>query len=149
LNKIWGTGRAHSSSKKDYVLPTNIMSNSDLTRLINSEEVQTKVRPAIKEVRHARLKKNPLTNFGAKVKLNPYALSLRRSEILSQTARKAKKAAVVDKARKAANKAHTHSKRANYARITFDDLAGKSAETWEAEQKEKEGKETKAEEKDE
>jgi large subunit ribosomal protein L4e len=141
LTQVWGSTKAHSSIKKDYVLPTNIMTNSDLTRLINSEEVQTKVRTAIKGVRYARIKKNPLKNEKAMIKLNPYALALRRSEILSQTSRKAKKDSVLAKARKASNKKHGKQQGVNYARITFDDLAGKNADTWEAELKAKEAEE--------
>ena len=45
-------------------------------------------------------KKNPLKNLGAMVKLNPYALVLRRAELLAQEKRKAKKEALVEAKRK-------------------------------------------------
>jgi hypothetical protein len=103
------------------------MIQSDLTRLINGEEVQTKVRAAIKTVKTARLKKNPLTNLGAMVHLNPYALALKRSQLLTEQRRKAHKAALLavkrgdakeakkvdtglaaqEKAHRAANKKHS------------------------------------------
>lgn len=40
-----GTVEAESTQKKGYKLPRAPMTNSDLTRLINSDEVQSVVRP--------------------------------------------------------------------------------------------------------
>ena len=40
-----GTAEAESTQKKGYKLPRAPMTNSDLTRLINSDEVQSVVRP--------------------------------------------------------------------------------------------------------
>lgn len=104
----------------------NVMFNSDVARLINSDEVQSKVRPAIKTVVRAPLKKNPLTNLGARVKLNPYALALRRSEVLAEQRRNAARAAAKSAKRTAApvNKAdvktHAPFKAANEARLLGD-----------------------------
>merc|ERR1712137_549036 len=96
--------------KKGYTLPHTIMTNSDLTRIINSDEIQSKLRPAVKTVKRHYRKKNPLKNLGAKVILNPYALAMRRSEMASQEARKTQRAQAVAKARAAktlaAKKAH-------------------------------------------
>lgn len=100
LNANWGSVARQSTQKKGYTLPRNVMFNSDVARLINSDEVQSKVRPAIKAVIRAPLKKNPLTNLGARVKLNPYAMALRRSEILSAERRQKSRAAAVEAARK-------------------------------------------------
>jgi hypothetical protein len=99
LNSIYGSTRRVSSQKKGYKLPRNIMTNPDVTRLINSDEVQSKVRPSIKGVKRSIRKKNPLTNLGAMVKLNPYALSLRRSEVLAERRRATSKAAALEAAR--------------------------------------------------
>ena len=38
--QIFGTYTAPSAVKKGYVLPRSIMTNSDLTRIINSDEIQ-------------------------------------------------------------------------------------------------------------
>jgi len=59
-----------------------MMTNSDITRVINSDEVQAKVRPAKKSVTAAqtkRIKKNPLKNLGTMIKLNPYAKTTRNA----------------------------------------------------------------------
>jgi len=132
LNATWGSVTRVSAQKKGYTLPRNIMFNSDVSRLINSDEVQSHVRAGIKSVVRAPLKKNPLTNLGARVKLNPYAMALRRGEILAQQRREksradAKAAARAGKPRaalskteqnhRAANKTHTLTQAANEARI--------------------------------
>ncbi len=55
-------------------LPRSLMTNGDLTRIINSDEIQSALRkPKTAGAKHAPLKKNPLRNLGALVKLNPYA----------------------------------------------------------------------------
>ena len=95
LNSVFGTVKRVSDTKSGYTLPRNIMSNTDVTRLINSEEVQSVVRAAKTDFQRARLKKNPLKNLGAKVKLNPYALKLRRVELLRQKHAAANKASAV------------------------------------------------------
>jgi len=104
LDANWGSITRKSVSKTGYTLPRPIMVQSDLTRLINADEIQSKVRPAIKAVRRARQKKNPLTNLGAMVTLNPYALALRRSEILTSTRRAALRRATVEAKRKGIKK---------------------------------------------
>lgn len=100
----WGTLRAPATTKSGYRLPRPQMANSDLTRIINSDEIQSKLRPAQSQARTYRRKKNPLTNFGVKVKLNPYALALRRAELLTQEKQKTARAALIDAKRKAADK---------------------------------------------
>jgi len=124
LDEIWGTGRGASSNKKGYKLPSNIVTNSDITRVINSDEVQSKVRAAVKTQHKARQKKNPLKNLGAMVRLNPYALSMRRSALLASERAANKREAKVDTARKKAAKeaakAHSKQKNVNYRRITRD-----------------------------
>jgi len=51
-------------------------------------------------VQRSRQKKNPLRNLGARVKLNPFALALRRSEMLSQARSKRAKEALLESKRK-------------------------------------------------
>merc|ERR1712139_136183 len=71
-----GKNGAPSTEKKNFRIPRAIMSNSDLPRIINSDEVQAKVVPAKTSATAAstkRLKKNPLKNLGTMIKLNPYA----------------------------------------------------------------------------
>jgi large subunit ribosomal protein L4e len=114
LNGIYGSTKRASTQKKGYTLPQNIISNSDITRIINSDEIQSKVRPAQKNERqHGRQKKNPLRNLGALIKINPYAVAHKRSELLAQERR----AAGRSQALAAARKAHKATQKTNYARI--------------------------------
>jgi large subunit ribosomal protein L4e len=64
-------------------LPTAKIANPDVTRLINSDEIQSVVRPAGQKVqkRPWTQKKNPLVNKAILFRLNPYAKTLRRQEI--------------------------------------------------------------------
>jgi large subunit ribosomal protein L4e len=64
-------------------LPTAKISNPDVTRLINSSEIQSVVRPANAKL-HKRpwtQHKNPLRNKAVLFRLNPYAKTLRRQEL--------------------------------------------------------------------
>jgi large subunit ribosomal protein L4e len=124
LNDIYGAVDAASKLKNGYTLPRNIMGNSDLTRIINSDEIQSKLRPTTTKVLRARHKKNPLKNLGVMVRLNPYALSVRRAELLHQ--RRAKKTGEQKEGEKKATKRKvvrqpSKVKRANYIRINRDD----------------------------
>ena len=64
-------------------LPTAKITNPDVTRLINSTEIQSVVRPANAKIqkRPWTQKKNPLVNKGVLFRLNPYAKVLRRQEL--------------------------------------------------------------------
>lgn len=59
------------------------MANPDVTRLINSDEIQSVVRPHKAKIqkRPWTQKKNPLVNKGVLFRLNPYAKTLRRQEL--------------------------------------------------------------------
>jgi len=134
LDELYGTYSPGSSAKKDYMLPANIVTNSDITRIINSDEVQSKVRSAVKKITRSRLKKNPLKNLGALVRLNPYAVKMRRTELLTKERQAKTKAAAMeakrknlpvprtaaDKATFAAQKAHRKQQTTTFARISKD-----------------------------
>ncbi|KAF9210163.1 hypothetical protein BGZ49_003617 [Haplosporangium sp. Z 27] len=93
LDQIYGTYRKSSALKKDYSLPSHIISNPDITRIINSAEIQGSLKAAgpSKTPRPYTQKKNPLKNFPTMNRLNPYAQTLRRAEILKKTQKKSAK----------------------------------------------------------
>merc|ERR1712125_111651 len=82
LDSVFGTTKALSAQKKGYKLPVAKMANSDLTSIINSDEIQSVLRPKNTSGDFRAFKKNPLKNFGFMVKLNPYAIPQRRAELL-------------------------------------------------------------------
>jgi large subunit ribosomal protein L4e len=93
-------GKYDIKSIQHYSLPRPIMSNPDLARIINSDEIQSVVRPVKQEIKRRVLKKNPLKNLGALLKLNPYAKTARRMELLAQEQRAKAKAEKLDSKRK-------------------------------------------------
>merc|ERR1712080_588563 len=84
LNHLWGSWNSVAKHKKGYKLPRAVMTNPDLSRIINSVTIQSKLRPRRTNNSGRKWKKNPLKNFGVMVKLNPYALVLKRNEALKQ-----------------------------------------------------------------
>ncbi|XP_055523986.1 60S ribosomal protein L4 [Wyeomyia smithii] len=100
LNNIYGTWKTKSTTKKDYNLPNPIMSNTDLARLLKSDEIRKVLKPAKKTVhRHVR-RLNPLTNTAQMVKLNPYAEVTKRRALLAAKKRKYERIVASCKARK-------------------------------------------------
>ncbi|XP_027352051.1 60S ribosomal protein L4-like isoform X2 [Abrus precatorius] len=104
LDSIYGSFDKVSEKKKGYLLPRSKMVNSDLARIINSDEVQSVVRPIKKEVKRATLKKNPLKNLNAMLKLNPYAKTARRMSLLAEAQRVKAKKEKLDKKRTTVSK---------------------------------------------
>lgn len=108
LDSIYGTTTIPSEVRKNYTLPQSIITNTDLPRLINSDEIQSVVRLAGQSTvkRPFTQRKNPLKNNGVLVRFNPYAQTLRRREILAQEARAAGKVTKKAVAKKVHNKAY-------------------------------------------
>ena len=76
LDKVYGSTTEPSALKKDFLLPSNSVAQADISKLINSSEVQAVLRPtkgsAITKRQHVQ-KKNPLRNKQVLLRLNPYA----------------------------------------------------------------------------
>mmetsp|Transcript_9192 Transcript_9192/g.34577 ORF Transcript_9192/g.34577 Transcript_9192/m.34577 type:complete len:382 (-) Transcript_9192:152-1297(-) len=99
LDEIFGTRTEASKMKKGFVLPQSVMSNADLARLINSDEIQSVVRPTKCGVNRVARKKNPLKHKGALLKLNPYALAARKAEKEHQERNRAARQAILEERR--------------------------------------------------
>lgn len=81
LNKIFGNYRAKGVEKSGYVLNRNVMTVADLARIINSDQVQSKLRSVrTHDVKHNMTKKNPLKNRAIMKRLNPYDATRRAAE---------------------------------------------------------------------
>jgi len=88
LNELFGTWKEGSTLKKGYNLPQPKMANTDLSRLLKSDEIRAVLRAPNKQV-HRRVRRlNPLVNKRALVRLNPYAAVLKRRAILAVEKRK-------------------------------------------------------------
>ena len=76
LDEIYGSTTEPSAHKRDFLLPSNVVSQADLARLINSTEIQSSLNAPKGEAvtrRSAVQKKNPLRNKQVMLRLNPYA----------------------------------------------------------------------------
>jgi len=80
LDHIFGSYRKTGEEKKGYQLNRPLLSNADLARIINSDQVQNVVRQAHKnQPFHSVQKKNPLTNLKALKTLNPNAILVKEA----------------------------------------------------------------------
>uniref|UniRef100_A0A023GM69 Putative ribosomal protein n=1 Tax=Amblyomma triste TaxID=251400 RepID=A0A023GM69_AMBTT len=91
LDKIYGTYKKPSAEKKSFNLPKPQMTNSDINRILKSEEIRHLLRAPQRRVKRRTQKKNPLKNINAMLRLNPYAAVTRRAAILLNQKRKLKK----------------------------------------------------------
>lgn len=74
LDAVFGTYDKQSTEKAGYSLPRPQMACADLARIINSDQVQAKLRDIRHSVRvHDKTRKNPMKNKALMNKLNPYA----------------------------------------------------------------------------
>merc|ERR1719215_2086572 len=79
LNEIYGSHKSGAPAKKGYRLPRSQMENADVARLINSDEVQSVLRPKLEKPRKYAIKKNPLKNAQVMARLNPGILQKREA----------------------------------------------------------------------
>mmetsp|Transcript_3221 Transcript_3221/g.7476 ORF Transcript_3221/g.7476 Transcript_3221/m.7476 type:complete len:401 (+) Transcript_3221:84-1286(+) len=143
LDSIYGTAAVASASKKGFKPPHAIMTMPDLSRVINSDEIQSAVNPtkAGKTRAHAPLKRNPLKNKSAMERLNPYAKVAAQMQAAAEKERTAAKAKKSTKVRSAVGAKFYESMKveSNYQGELFDSFA-----TWihgKPEEEEEEGEE--------
>ena len=105
LNGIFGNYRRTEIQKSGYVLNRNVMNCADLARIINSDQVQAKLRQVKTSVVQHVAKKNPLQNRALMNRLNPFDKVRRANEQKQQADRAKARAANIKKDRKAAKKA--------------------------------------------
>lgn len=112
LDNIFGTYKRLGTQKVGYQLPRPLISNSDVTKIINSSEIQSVLRPKGPAKTIPRQRRNPLKNLDFMVRLNPHALTEKRTKLLSaERQSKAKKDAVAAKRTGDAKKAPTPAKK--------------------------------------
>jgi len=108
LDAIWGTFAKGSEKKSGYTLPKSIMANADITRIINSDEIQSSLKAAQAPARRLAHRKNPLVNVNVMLRMNPYAKQTKRAEMLTVERRQKAKAEAkhIKRVKPAAIKAH-------------------------------------------
>jgi len=96
LDNIYGTWKTSSKEKNDYNLPATKMTNTDLNRLLKSDEIQAVLRAPIKQNKKRILKKNPLKNARVMNRLNPYDKVMRKAAQEMEKRRKSARSGAVD-----------------------------------------------------
>ena len=100
LDGLYGTWKKSSEAKNNWNLPMPKMANTDLSKLLKSEEIRKVLRAPNRTVRKAlKTKANPLKNIRAMLKLNPYAAVTKKNAELVSAQNLVKKAALAAKAR--------------------------------------------------
>lgn len=118
LNKVFGTYAAPSEEKKGYTLPRPVMSCADLSRIINSDQVQAKLKDIKHNAKaHDKTKKNPLKNKAMMLKLNPYAKKAAELRAKLEKERNAKRAAVLKEKRSKAGKKSKQTRNKTYQKL--------------------------------
>jgi len=120
LNNVFGSYKAESTEKRGYNLNRSMMNCADIARIINSDQVQAKLRDVRSSVRaHNKTKANPLTNRALMNRLNPFAKQMRATLAKQEADRHAARAKVLkEKRSKAGRKAFKARTAANLARNT-------------------------------
>jgi len=74
LSTVFGGYNEKSTQKSGFTLNRTVMACADIARIINSDQVQSKLRDVRQNIRaHDKAKKNPLKNKAMMNKLNPFA----------------------------------------------------------------------------
>ena len=95
LDSLFGTYEEGAKFKNGFNLPRSMMTNADLARIINSDEIQSVVRPVSSVEVVLPKKRNPLRSAEAKIALNPYHATVRAREEAKRNLDKAAKAKVI------------------------------------------------------
>jgi len=83
LNNTFGTNKAECTQKNGYHINRHVMNCADISRIINSDQVQSKLRSQRTSVRaHDKTKKNPLKNKAMMLRMNPFAK--KRAELIAK-----------------------------------------------------------------
>merc|ERR1711913_95357 len=97
LDSLYGTWRKASTTKQGWNLPMPKMANTDLSKLLKSEEIRKVLRAPNRKVNKAVVKTNPLKNIRTMLQLNPYAAVQKKNAELSSAKNVRAKAAMVAK----------------------------------------------------
>ena len=91
LNSIFGNRTNPGVEKKGYILERPMLTNANIARIINSDDIQSVVKKMVtNKVLHDKQKKNPLTNKFKMNFLNPYKKELKEENKKKQQENKDK-----------------------------------------------------------
>ena len=121
LNTVFGSHKAPSHEKSNWTLNRPVMACADIARIINSDQVQSKLREVRRSIRvHDKNKKNPLTNKAQMLKLNPWAKEKAALLAKLDKERHAKRAATIKAKRSKAGRKDKAKRNATYHKLQGD-----------------------------
>ena len=121
LDSIFGTYRERATQKGGFQLGRSMMSCADLARIINSDQIQSKLRmERVNTDRSSKGKKNPLTNRTAMQRVNPAAKQLREAEAKALAARKTARAAALKVKRSKAGRKDKAARAVRFNKLASD-----------------------------
>jgi len=97
LDELYGTWKQESKTKRHYNLPQPKMANSDLSRILKSDEIQKSLRPRQTKQVRSQQKRNPLKNARLLKRMNPYAPILKKYARLTNEKNRAARAVLLKK----------------------------------------------------
>lgn len=100
LDSLFGTYDEAAKFKSGFNLPRSMMTNADLARIINSDEIQSILKPVATVGTVIPKKTNPLKNKAARVKLNPHHAVVQARENARKAMTKEAKLAALNEKRK-------------------------------------------------
>jgi large subunit ribosomal protein L4e len=100
VESIYGSTTVKSKEKSNYHLPHPLMLNTDLSRIINSTEVQVALKAKKAKAPRTQIKKNPLSNLKARTKLDPSTIQRRRLALLAAASAEARRKKAVEARKK-------------------------------------------------
>jgi large subunit ribosomal protein L4e len=80
LDSLFGTYEESAKYKSGFTLPRPMMTNADLARIINSDEIQSVLKPSVSAALVLPKHSNPLRNKAARAALNPYYTTVQKRE---------------------------------------------------------------------
>jgi large subunit ribosomal protein L4e len=108
LGPLYGSQRCASAIKKKFALAKPVMTNADVDRIINSEEIQSVLRPMKMQGEKRGPKRNALKNRELMRKLNPGSSHRKHKAQLASTKGTKEHALALKKRAKAAGKKKAH-----------------------------------------
>lgn len=95
LDSIFGTYEESAKFKSGFNLPRSSMTNADLARIINSDEIQSVIKPSQSGASLVIPKKrNPLKNSAVRIALNPHHATVKAREEAKEKQSAAEKAKI-------------------------------------------------------
>merc|ERR1712168_980249 len=84
LDALYGTWAQPSALKTNYNLPQPMLTNTDLTKLLQSQEIQGALRPKKAGSTRTGFKRNPLKNAAEMAKLDPFSVAKKRAALVAE-----------------------------------------------------------------